>query len=163
MPPARKANWSYNINKMLQFIREPYICIQLSRVRLKICYFFTLNGCHRDVGHQGCNHILSLLWECFWWPGMINQMQEFIKSCMDCLQHEGDLPKASLHPIMATTPLDLLHVDFTSIEMTMELNQLPRVANVLVFEDLSQSTLWHMWLPMKQLKQLPSSCIRVTS
>ena len=38
-------------------------------------------------------------------------------------------------PIVATTPLDLLHVDFTSIETTLELNQLPRVANVLVFQD----------------------------
>ena len=28
---------------------------------------------------------------------------------------------------------DLLHVDFTSIETMMELHQLPRVANVLVF------------------------------
>ena len=36
---------------------------------------------------------------------------------------------------MATTPLDLLHVDFTSIETTLELNQLPRVVNVLVFQD----------------------------
>ena len=29
-----------------------------------------LNGCHQDVGHQGCEHTLSLLQECFWWPGM---------------------------------------------------------------------------------------------
>ena len=36
---------------------------------------------------------------------------------------------------MVTAPLDLLHVDFTSIETTLELNQLPRVANILVFQD----------------------------
>ena len=54
---------------------------------------------------------------------------------MHCLQHEGDLPKAPLHPIVATAPLDLLHIDFTSIKMTMELNQLPRVANILVFQN----------------------------
>ena len=34
----------------------------------------TLNGCHRDAGYQGHDHTLSLLWECFWWPGMTNQM-----------------------------------------------------------------------------------------
>ena len=56
-------------------------------------------------------------------------------SCVHCLQHEGNLSKVPLHPIVATTPLDLLHIDFTSIQMTMELNQLPRVANVLVFQD----------------------------
>ena len=31
--------------------------------------------------------------------------------------------------------MDLLHVDFTSIEMTLELNRPPKVANVLVFQD----------------------------
>ena len=36
---------------------------------------------------------------------------------------------------MATAPLDVLHIDFTSIETTLELNQLPRVANVLVFQN----------------------------
>ena len=36
---------------------------------------------------------------------------------------------------MATAPLVLLHVDFTSIETTFEPNQSPRVANVLVFQD----------------------------
>ena len=36
---------------------------------------------------------------------------------------------------MATALLDLLHVDFTSIETTMELDQSPKVTNVLVFQD----------------------------
>ena len=36
---------------------------------------------------------------------------------------------------MATASLDLLHVDFTSIETILELNQLLRVTNVLVFQD----------------------------
>ena len=36
---------------------------------------------------------------------------------------------------MVTAPLDLLHVDFTSIETMLEPNQLPRVTNVLVFQD----------------------------
>ena len=104
-------------------------------VVLKAHCVATVNGCHKEAGHQGCNCTLLLLRECFWWPGMINQMQKSIKNCVCCLQHEGDLPKAPLHPIVATATLDLLHVDFTSIEMTMELNQPPRVANVLVFQD----------------------------
>ena len=95
----------------------------------------TLNGCHRDAGHQGHDCTLSLLQECFWWPGMAKQMRQVIKACKHCLQYEGGTPKAPLCPIVATAPLDLLHVDFTSIETTMELNQLPRVANVLVFQD----------------------------
>ena len=45
------------------------------------------------------------------------------------------MSKAPLHPIVATTLMDLLHVDFTSIEMTLELNRPPKVGNVLVFQD----------------------------
>ena len=43
--------------------------------------------------------------------------------------------KALLCPIQAYTPLELVHVDFTSIETTMELNQPPSVKNVLVLMD----------------------------
>ena len=66
---------------------------------------------------------------------MTYQMQQSIKSCTHCLQHEGDLSKVPLHPIVATSVMDLLHVDFTSIEMTLELHRPPKVANVLVFKD----------------------------
>ena len=94
-----------------------------------------LTRCHQDAGHQGCDHTLSLLQEHFLWPGMAKQMREVIKACKHCLHYEGGTPKAPLCLIVATVPLDLLHVDFTSIETMLELNQLPRVANVLVFQD----------------------------
>ena len=94
-----------------------------------------LNGCHQDAGHQDHDHTLSLLQEHFWWPGMAKQMRQVIKACRCCLQYEGGTPKAPLCPIVATAPLDLLHVDFTSIETMMELDKSPLVANVLVFQD----------------------------
>ena len=40
--------------------------------------------------------------------------------------------KAPLCPIQAYAPLELVHVDFTSIETTMELNKPPSIKNVLV-------------------------------
>ena len=80
----------------------------------------TLNRCHRDSGHQGHDCTLSQLQEHFWWPGMAKQMRQVIKACRRCLQYEGGTPKAPLCPIVATTPLDLLHVDFTSIETMVE-------------------------------------------
>ena len=94
-----------------------------------------LNGCHQEAGYQGDDHTLSLLQEHFWWPGMAKQMKQTIRACTCCLQYEGGLPKAPLCPIVAMAPLDLLHVDITSIETTLEMNQLPRVANILVFQD----------------------------
>ena len=66
---------------------------------------------------------------------MAKQMRQVIKACRHCLQYEGGTPKAPLCPIVATAPLDLLHVDFTSIKTTMELDKLTRVANILVFQD----------------------------
>ena len=66
---------------------------------------------------------------------MAGQMQKLPQSCTHCLQHEGKLSKVPLHPIVSTTPMDLLHVDFMSIEMIMEPNRLPKVTNILVFQD----------------------------
>ena len=77
------------------------------------------------------------------WP---KQMRQVIRACKYCLQYEGGTPKAALCPIVATAPLDLLHVDFTSIETMLDLNQLPRFANVLVFQHhFTKHVLhWHM-------------------
>ena len=66
---------------------------------------------------------------------MANQVKQSIRACTHFLQYKGGFPKAPLCPIVPTAPLDLLHVDFTSIETTLEPNQLPRVSNVLVFQD----------------------------
>ena len=63
-----------------------------------------LNECHGDAGHQGYDHILSLLQEHFWWPVMAKQMRQTIRACTHCLQYEGGLSKAPLCPIVATTP-----------------------------------------------------------
>ena len=62
-------------------------------------------------------------------------MRQVTKACRHCLQYEGSTPKVPLCPIVTTTPLDLLHVDFTSIDTMVELDKSPRVANVLVFQD----------------------------
>ena len=94
-----------------------------------------LNGCHQDACHQGHDCTLCLLWDHFWWPGMTNQVQKSPKSCTHCLQHEGNLPKVPLHPIVPTAPMDLLHIDFTSIKTTMVPNRLPKFANFLTFHD----------------------------
>ena len=55
-----------------------------------------MNGCHRDMGHQGQWQTLSLLQDQFWWPGMAMQMQKVISSCGRCIQHEGAKAKAPL-------------------------------------------------------------------
>ena len=66
---------------------------------------------------------------------MVEDCQTLVKGCQRCQIFEGAVVKASLYPIKVYTPLELVHVDFTSIETTMELNQPPSVKNVLVITD----------------------------
>ena len=66
---------------------------------------------------------------------MAKQMRQTIRACTHCLQYKGGLPKATLCPTVTAAPLDLLHVDFTSIETTLEPNQSLRGTNILVFQD----------------------------
>ena len=90
-------------------------------------------------------------------------MWQSIKSCMCSLQHEGNMFKVPLHLIVATAPLDFLHVDFISIQMTLELNRLPKVGNVLMLQDHFTKHVMAYVTPIRLLKQLPHSCNRVTS
>ena len=45
------------------------------------------------------------------------------------------MPRVPLCPIRAYTLLELVHLDYTSIKSTMELNKPPMVKNVLVMTD----------------------------
>ena len=66
---------------------------------------------------------------------MAKQMRQSSRPVDTVSNMRACTPKAPLCPIVATAPLDLLHVDFTSIDTMMELDKSPRVANVLVFQD----------------------------
>ena len=92
----------------------------------------TLNGIHRDAGHQGQARTLALTQERFWWPTLAKDCKAMIRGCQHCCAFEGAIPKAPLCPIRAYVPLELMHVDFTSIETDMELNKPPGVKNVLI-------------------------------
>ena len=58
-----------------------------------------------------------------------------IETSMHCFQHEGNIPKEPLHLIVSTTAIDLLYIDFTRIKMIMEPNRMPKLVNILVFQD----------------------------
>ena len=94
-----------------------------------------LNGVHCDIGHQGQQRMLALAQECFWWPMLVDDCRALVWGCQQCCTFEGVVPKAPLCPIWAHALLELVHVDFTSVESTMELNKPPSVKNVLVITD----------------------------
>ena len=94
-----------------------------------------LNGVHCNMGHQGQQMTLALMQEQFWWPMMVDDCQALVRGCQRCHVLEGAVPKAPLCPIRAHAPLELVHINFTSVELTMELNKPPNIQNVLVITD----------------------------
>ena len=94
-----------------------------------------LNGVHHDAGHQGQQRKLALAQECFWWPTMVDDCRALVWDCPWCRTFEGAVPRAPLCPIRVHAPQELIHVDFMSVESTMELNKPPSVKNMLVIMD----------------------------
>ena len=48
---------------------------------------------------------------------MTLEVKSAVKNCKQCLRHDGDNVRAPLVPIEAKGPMDLLHLDFTKIEV----------------------------------------------
>ena len=94
-----------------------------------------IDGCHRYLGHQGRDHTLSLLRERFWWPGMAQRMMLSVRNCEKCRIFEAKPQIPPMEPILCTEPLDLVHIDYVSMEVTVGVKEKPVIKNVLVVED----------------------------
>ena len=94
-----------------------------------------LNCVHRDASHQGQQRTLALTQERFWWPMMAEDCCVIVRGCPCCQAFEGEVPRVPLCPIWVYIPLELVHLDYTSIESMMELNKPPLVKNILVMMD----------------------------
>ena len=94
-----------------------------------------IDGCHCSAGHQGHNHTLSLMKERFWWPGMSQALLKAVANCGRCIQYEvkGQLPP--MQPIICTEPMELVHIDYIGMEVTIATDKKPVVWNVLVVVD----------------------------
>ena len=89
-----------------------------------------LRGCHDEVGHLGLEHMLYLMHDRFFWPHMAAQAKEHIGKCCPCLAFKARQRKAPLENIMATHPLELVHLDYLCLEPGKGLEE-----NVLVITD----------------------------
>ena len=94
-----------------------------------------IDGCHRDTGHQGKKRTESLISDQFWWPGVYEDVNRAVQNCRWCQLYGGREEKTPMVPVMVTASLQLVHLDFTSFEMTMDLNESPKVEHVLVIVD----------------------------
>ena len=94
-----------------------------------------IDVCHRSAGHQGRDRTLSLMKERFWWPGMSRALIKAVANCGWCIQYEakGQLPL--MQPIVCTEPMELVHIDYVGMEVTIAAKEKPVVKNVLVVID----------------------------
>ena len=94
-----------------------------------------IDACHRGAGHQGRDRYLSLMKERFWWPGMANALSLVIQNCGRCKQFEAKCQIPEMEPILCTQPMELVHIDYVGMEVTVAAQEKPVVKNVLVIVD----------------------------
>ena len=66
---------------------------------------------------------------------MVQQTIQSVRNCACCIQFEVRLQKPVLEPILCTEPMDLVHIDYVKMEVTVGLKEKPEVKDVLVVED----------------------------
>ena len=76
-----------------------------------------LHGVHNDVGHLGSERALHLARARFYWPGMARAIEEKCKKCERCFRRKAEPQKAApLQNISVTYPLELISIDYLSLE-----------------------------------------------
>ena len=79
-----------------------------------------LQGCHDDLGHLRIRieRTIDLLRDQFFWPGMMEDMNRCIRQCGRCLWFKALPDKAPMENVDATYPMELVHMDYLTIEAT---------------------------------------------
>ena len=90
-----------------------------------------MKACHDDMGHLGLERSLDVLKDRFYWTGMTTDMGNHIQTCERCLCFRSKPQKTELYPITATHPLELIHMDF----LTIESGKTGKDVNILVVTD----------------------------
>ena len=66
---------------------------------------------------------------------MAQRMMMSVRSCPKCQIFEAKPQIPPLEPILCMEPLDLVHIDYVSMEVTLGVKEKPVIKNVLVVED----------------------------
>lgn len=90
-----------------------------------------LRSVHNESGHLGTERILELLRKRFYWPRMSQDVEQHVKSCGECVTRKSPAQRAApLHKISSGGPMDLVCIDFLSMETDSR-----GMSNVLVVTD----------------------------
>lgn len=76
-----------------------------------------LQNLHDDMGHLGIERTVELVRSRFYWPKMASDVERKIKECETCVRRKAPPDKvARLVSILTTRPLELVCMDFLSLE-----------------------------------------------
>lgn len=90
-----------------------------------------LRSLHDDMGHLGVERTIDLLRSRFYWPKMAAEAEQYVKDCGECVLRKTPCKKAApLHQIVSSGPMDLVCIDFLSMEPDSK-----GISNVLVVTD----------------------------
>ncbi|KAI7814030.1 hypothetical protein IRJ41_006648 [Triplophysa rosa] len=90
-----------------------------------------MQSLHDDNGHLGIERTTELVKDRFYWPRMTSVIETYVKTCGRCIARKTSPQKhAPLNNITSSGPLELVCIDFLSIEPDSR-----GVANVLVVTD----------------------------
>ncbi|XP_052469911.1 uncharacterized protein LOC128026690 [Carassius gibelio] len=86
---------------------------------------------HDDMGHLGVERTTDLIRSRFYWPKMACEVEQYIKNCGECITRKTPCSKAApLHQITSNGPMDLVCIDFLSLEPDSK-----GISNILVVTD----------------------------
>ena len=90
-----------------------------------------LEGCHDNVGHFGVDRVIDLLRDRFYWPHMLEDTKDYVGSCQRCQMAKGKQQQAPLQPYHADAPMELVHMDY----LTIEHGKTGKDVNILIITD----------------------------
>ena len=87
-----------------------------------------LQACHEDVEHAGIWKCTRLLRKRFYWANINQDMEQHIKRCERCIRFKAKPEVAPLENIEASYPMELVNIDY----LTIESNKTEKDINILV-------------------------------
>ena len=89
------------------------------------------DGVHDQIGHLGYERTLDLARTRFYWPRMAEDIEKLCKTCPRCLRRKQKVTRrAPMVPITTTHPMELVCMDFLSLEPDSK-----NTTNILVITD----------------------------
>ena len=104
-----------------------------------------LSAVHDDLGHQGIDRTTNFVLDRVFWKGVWNDVKEYCKSCRRCAISSALTIKPKMGSIQAERPLEILAIDFTTVEKSIN-----GIENILVLTDIF--TKYSVAIPTKNQK-----------